>query len=58
MNWGSWSAFWEMGGYAEYIWGSFGVTVLTIALELWFLRARRRAALTTIKRQIVANEDE
>ena len=42
MNWGSWSAFLEMGGYAGYVWGSFGMTALCIACEIVLLIKRRR----------------
>jgi heme exporter protein D len=45
MTWGSVSAFLAMGGYGGYIWGSYGVTVLCIALELALLAARRRKLL-------------
>ncbi|MEP7282777.1 MAG: heme exporter protein CcmD [Rubrivivax sp.] len=41
--WSSWQAFWAMGGYAPYVWGSFGVCALALGAELWSLRARRRA---------------
>ena len=44
MSWGSFGAFLAMGGYAPYVWGSYGVTVLLIAIEVAFLLARRRAA--------------
>ena len=37
--------FFAMGGYAFYVWGSYGITVLIIAAELMALRSRRRAAL-------------
>jgi len=39
------SEFFAMGGYAFYVWGSFGATALVIAAELLSLRARRRRAL-------------
>ena len=45
MNWGSWSGFWNMGGYAFYVWGSYGITLILIILEILFLRARRRSAM-------------
>ena len=48
MNWGSFPEFVAMGGYGLYVWGSYGVTALCIALELWFLRQRARAARTEI----------
>lgn len=43
MNWVSWSDFWAMGGYAGYVWGSFGIVAATLAAELLAIRARRRA---------------
>ena len=44
MNWGSASEFFAMGGYGLYVWGSYAVTMLVIAVELASLAARRRAA--------------
>ena len=44
MNWGSLTDFLAMGGYGFYVWGSYGLTVLLIALELTLLVARHRAA--------------
>ena len=40
MNWGSASEFFAMGGHGLYVWGSFGVTALAIAIEMLALRAR------------------
>lgn len=45
MNWGGWNEFWAMGGYAFYVWGSYGVTVALIIAEVVLLRARRPTAL-------------
>ena len=45
MNWASAADFFAMGGYGVYVWGSFGVTAVCIALEIALLRARQRAAL-------------
>ena len=50
MNWGSWSDFFAMGGYALYVWGSYGVTAGLIVVEIMMLRNRRRAALDQIGR--------
>jgi heme exporter protein D len=44
MKWASLSAFIAMGGYGLYVWGSYAVTAGVIALELWLLLARHRAA--------------
>ncbi|MDX5446712.1 MAG: heme exporter protein CcmD [Zoogloeaceae bacterium] len=41
MQWESWSAFWDMGGAALFVWGSYGVTALCIAVELILLFRRR-----------------
>jgi heme exporter protein D len=44
VNWGSFDNFLAMGGYGFYVWGSYGVTVLCIAIELWGLARRARRA--------------
>jgi heme exporter protein D len=45
VNWASWQDFFAMGGYALYVWGSYAVTFILIALELLLLALRRRALL-------------
>jgi heme exporter protein D len=45
MNWGSWSDFFAMGGYALNVWGSYGVTAGLIVVELILLARRRRGIL-------------
>jgi heme exporter protein D len=49
MNWGSAGEFFAMGGYAFYVWGSFGVCALCLAAEPLAVRARRRAALQGVR---------
>jgi heme exporter protein D len=39
------SEFLAMGGYAFYVWGSYGVAALVLVVEVVALRARRRAVL-------------
>ena len=39
----SWSQFVAMGGYAEYVWGSFGMCAVVMAVEVALLALRRRA---------------
>lgn len=41
MIWESWSAFWEMGGAAYFVWGSYGLTAALVILEIGLVRARR-----------------
>jgi len=52
MRWESWSDFWAMGGYAVYVWGSVGVTVLLIVIEIWVARMARRDALQQVRAQM------
>lgn len=46
------SEFLHMGGYALYVWGSFGVAALLLALEPIFLRSRCRSVRSRVKRLI------
>lgn len=43
MNWSSVSDFLAMGGYGLYVWGSFGMVALVIAIEVRQLFSRRAA---------------
>jgi heme exporter protein D len=43
MNWNSLGDFLAMGGYGLYVWGSFGVTALVLAVECVALALRRKA---------------
>jgi heme exporter protein D len=38
MNWGSLDAFFAMGGYGFYVWGSYAVAALCIVIEIWTLK--------------------
>lgn len=48
LYWNSLADFLAMGGYGLYVWGSFGVTALVLAAELWSLRARRKTLQSEI----------
>jgi heme exporter protein D len=50
MQWGSVGEFLNMGGYAAYVWGSYGVCAAVIVLELVSARARRNRALAEARR--------
>jgi heme exporter protein D len=50
MQWSGWNDFWSMGGYALYVWGSFSVTALLIAVEVFLLRKNRNETLKRLKR--------
>lgn len=45
MNWGGWSEFFAMGGYALYVWGSYAVTFGLIVMEIVWLMLRKRGIL-------------
>ena len=49
MTWGSAAEFFAMGGYAPYVWGSYGVVALGMIIEPLTVRARRRAAAARLK---------
>ena len=40
MTWNSPAEFFAMGGYAFYVWGSFGVTALALLIEPLLLKKR------------------
>jgi heme exporter protein D len=42
--------FFNMGGYALYVWGSFGVTALLMSAEPILVRNRRRAVRQRLAR--------
>ena len=48
MQWHSVAEFLHMGGYAFYVWGSFGVTALVIVAEIWQVCAQRRQLLRNL----------
>jgi len=54
MHWNSASEFFAMGGYAFYVWGSFGVTALIMVVEPIIVARRRKNLLSRLKRQIAA----
>ena len=54
MIWNSWNDFWAMGGYGLYVWGSFGVTALCIALEMLWVKNARAQALSQIAHELIA----
>ncbi len=51
MQWNSLGEFFAMGGYAFYVWGSFGVTAAALLMEPLLLRKRRSEALRSIRRE-------
>ena len=54
MIWNNWNEFWAMGGYGLYVWGSFGVTAMCVALEMVWVKNARAQALTQITNELDA----
>jgi len=49
---GGLSEFFAMGGYALYVWGSFGVTALLMVVEPLLVRQRRKAVIQRVSRLV------
>ncbi len=58
MSWHSASEFFAMGGYAFYVWGSYGVATVAVVAELWALRQRRRTLLRQIGRSYTSSQGD
>ena len=52
MNWGSANDFFAMGGYALYVWGSFGATALVMLVESLLIRSQRRRILRNLRSEL------
>lgn len=57
MNWESLDAFFHMGGYGLYVWGSYGVTLAVMLVEALAVRRRQRQSFEAA-RQIADPENE
>ena len=52
MQWSSASEFFAMGGYAFYVWGSFGATALVMLVESLLIRSRRQEVLRNLRSEL------
>jgi heme exporter protein D len=55
IHWNSFSDFLAMGGYGLYVWGSFGATVLIMAIEPIVVARNRKTTIARLKRQLRAD---
>jgi heme exporter protein D len=53
--WNSFGEFLAMGGYGLYVWGSFGVTALIMAIEPILVARNRKNTIARLKRQLRAD---
>ncbi|GAB1394408.1 hypothetical protein MASR1M60_25720 [Rhodocyclaceae bacterium] len=58
MNWESPAAFFAMGGYGLYVWGSFGVCVVLMIVEPILASKRRKDILRSLRRECIAENLE
>jgi heme exporter protein D len=56
MIWNSASDFFAMGGYGLYVWGSFGVCALALALEPLLVSRRHNAVMQSLRDRARANK--
>ena len=54
IHWNSFSDFLAMGGYGFYVWGSFGATILIMAIEPIIVLRTRKTTIARLKRQLRA----
>jgi heme exporter protein D len=54
MNWESPAAFFAMGGYGLYVWGSFGVCAVLMIVEPILASKRRKDILRSLRRERIA----
>jgi heme exporter protein D len=58
IHWNSFSDFLAMGGYGLYVWGSFGVTVLIMAVEPIVVARNRKSTIARLRRQLRATSTD
>jgi len=52
MHWNSAAEFFAMGGYALYVWGSFGITAAVMAIEVLLLSRQRTRVLRNLRDEL------
>ena len=57
MQWNSVSEFFAMGGYALYVWGSFGATALIMLVESLLIRGQRKHVLRSLRGELESNSN-
>jgi len=54
MQWNSASEFFAMGGYALYVWGSFGLTAAVVLVETLLIRSQRQELLRSLRTEFLS----
>lgn len=55
MQWNSLSEFFAMGGYAFYVWGSFGATALVMVVESLLIHIKRKEMQRNLRAELQSN---
>lgn len=58
IHWQSFSDFIAMGGYAGYVWGAIGVTVLLMVAEVWLLGRRKNKLFARLRRRMMQEDSQ
>jgi len=58
MIWNSVGDFFAMGGYALYVWGSFGICAFAFLAEPLLIKKRHSEIVQTLRRQALAEKLE
>jgi heme exporter protein D len=58
MSWNSPAEFFAMGGYALYVWGSFGACAVALIMEPILVKKRQSDVLRSLRRATLADELE
>ena len=56
MHWNSVGEFFAMGGYALYVWGSFGACILLMVVEPLLAKRRLNEVRQSLRRERLADE--
>jgi heme exporter protein D len=56
MQWNSVGDFFAMGGYAFYVWSSFGITALVVIVEILLVRSRRKEVVDQLRSEFLADK--
>ncbi len=56
MNWANSEAFWAMGGYGPYVWGSFGVVAIGLVAEVLMARRASRQIWRNLRDEVSDNQ--
>lgn len=52
MQWNSISEFFAMGGYAFYVWGSFGLTAAVMLMEMVLIHRQRTELMRDLRNEL------